>query len=350
MLPSSDRKIPPWVIASVVLLRLKSLLDALQRKFDLVSVERHAPRGQIDWKLYATRQLSRARFLSVPCRFPELCDDHSLKSAIKFALQILLQSLASQRNQGTFALTLIDLCQQLLARLRDVEPQPPSFQVMSLWLSRSLNAAVLRDGLAALAWTIEQRGLAGPSDLAGLPWTLSLDQFFEAWVETIMVGVVIHCGGRLKTGRRRETLVPLTWSPPYLSSQRSLLPDLVIERDDLSVIIDAKYKDHWEKLQSSSWINLAEEIRQRHREDLLQILAYSTVARSPSALICLAYPCQDDTWNSLLSRGRLFYRASIPVTSRRINLLLTAFPMSVKLMNQSVQLFAEQIKSFAAGY
>ena len=74
---------------------------------------------------------------------------------------------------------------------------------------------------------------------------MSMEQFFEAWVETLMSRVARQVGGMLRTGRERQTVMPLTWEPPYLGSQKSLIPDLVIERGDTTTIIDAKYKEHW---------------------------------------------------------------------------------------------------------
>ena len=80
LLPRSDRKIPPWLLSSIVLFRLKRLLDSLERKFDLVRESRSAPRGSVDWTVYANRQISRGLFLEVPCQFPNLCDDRRLRS------------------------------------------------------------------------------------------------------------------------------------------------------------------------------------------------------------------------------------------------------------------------------
>ena len=92
------------------------------------------------------------------------------------------------------------------------------------------------------------------SDLQGLPWAMSMEQFFEAWVETLMSHVARQIGAIMRSGRERQTIVPLNWDPPYLGSQKSLIPDVVIERDDLTIIVDAKYKEHWDYLQ-----------RQQHR-------------------------------------------------------------------------------------
>jgi hypothetical protein len=92
------------------------------------------------------------------------------------------------------------------------------------------------EGLQAIDWTVEERGLAGLSDLEGIPWTMPMEQFFEAWVETVMRCVARSVGGILKTGRQRETVAALAWSPPYLGSQRSLVPDMILELDQTSFI------------------------------------------------------------------------------------------------------------------
>jgi hypothetical protein len=79
-----------------------------------------------------------------------------------------------------------------------------------------------------------------------------METFFEAWVETVMRNVARHLGGTLKTGRRRETVSSLAWDPPFLGSQRSLVSDMVLELEGRSLIINAKYKRHWEQLQQRS--------------------------------------------------------------------------------------------------
>jgi len=69
------------------------------------------------------------------------------------------------------------------------------------------------------------------------------------------------------------------------------------------------------------------EIQERHREDLLQVLAYSTLSGTKATTACLAYPCCLDTWDALRGRGQLSYRGSIYAGARRIELVLAAVPM-----------------------
>ena len=338
LLPRSDRKIPGWVLSTIVLLRLRALLERLERRFEFSELDCPAPRGSVRWTEYAIQRLTSARFLNVPCRFPDLRDDREIKAAIHFTLRRQLVSLQGQRHAGVVVLRLIDLCLRLLEQVRQVPPKEPEPFRFQSWLRGPLKLEVFRDGLQAIEWTIEETGLAGLADLQGLPWMMPMEEFFEAWVETIFARVTRHTGGQLRVGRKRETICPIAWDPPYVGSQRYLLPDLVLERDSETFIIDAKFKGHWEELQFGRWSQLDETMREHHRADLLQVLAYSTVAASKTITACLVYPCSLQTWESLRKQGRIVHRGNLRAGTRKIGLLLVAVPMMARLEEVATQL------------
>jgi hypothetical protein len=326
-LPRSERKIPPWILSSIILSRLKTILDKLERRFEFNESDLLAPRGSINWLNYLTNKIPNSKFLSVPCRYPDLRDDRLLIGAIHHVLRKHLDSLESQRQAGIIVLKLIDFCLELLNRVRAIPPTQPSPIMLQMWLKGPLKTSDYQKGIQAIEWTIEERGLAGMSDLHGLPWVMDMASFFEAWIEAIAERLINKIGGLLKLGRKMETIAPLRWQPAYLGSQKYLLPDIIIDKDDRVIIIDAKYKDHWEELNIESWRNIAEEIRNRHREDLLQILAYSTLFEKKNVICCLTYPCYRNTWTSLKNRNRVFHYASVIGGKRNVGLALTAVPI-----------------------
>lgn len=169
---------------------------------------------------------------------------------------------------------------------------------------------------------------------------MSMDQFFEAWLETLVEKLGRRIGGIVRRGRKRETITPLTWDPPYLGSQKYLLPDFVLERDNETIIFDAKYKAHWEELNRERWGSMEDDIREQHRSDLLQVLAYSTATMTKRIVCCLTYPCYKTTWESLKSRSRTFHRASLYAGNRRVDLVLTAVPMDVSLTDSFITTLA----------
>lgn len=329
MIPGSERRIPPWVMSTLVISRMQELLNRLDRRFELECDVLPTPRGNVNWQKYAVSYLSRAKWLEIPSCFPDLQSDRDLVGAIHYTLRRQILSLESQRNAGLVVAQLIRLCQSLLDRVRSTQPKLPSSAQFFRWWNGPLQTDAFRLGLEAIEWTVEDRGLAGLSDLSGLPWLLSMESFFEAWVETIATKVAQGIGGTVAVGRLRETIVPLSWSPPYRGSQKYLLPDIVLETEEETIILDAKYKHHWQDLQSGNWSHINEVVREQHRDDLLQVLAYSTLKTSKRIVSCIVYPCSLPTWQSLISRNQAFYHAIIPIQNRRVELLLTAVPMNM---------------------
>lgn len=331
LLKRSERRVPPWVLSFMVLARLKALLDRLERRFEITNEVRAAPKGNVDWTRYATRQVPRGDFLSVPCVFPDLRDDRRLKGAIRFTLEKQLRSLQTQHEQGPFIHRLIALAEFLLQKVDGVNSCRPEKPEVEMWLKRPMRGDSFVEGLQAIEWTVEDRGLAGLSDLEGIPWTMPMEQFFEAWVETVIRSVARQMGGALKVGRRRETVSPIAWDPPYVGSQRSLVPDMILELEGTSFIIDAKYKRHWEELQQGAWYEQSATLHELHRADLLQVLAYANLASTANIVCCLVYPCSQATWESLARRDRLFVRAELPNRGRRVGVWLTAIPMGASV-------------------
>ncbi len=330
-LPRSERRVPIWVLSFMIFVRMKALIESLERRFELTRENRQAPRGAVRWAEYASRSLSHGKFLSVPCTFPDLRDDRLLTGAIRYTLERHLRALETQKEHGAFVHRLITFGEDLLRRVQTVPAYIPSSGLLANWLRRPAPRVRLTEGLQAIEWTIEERGLAGLSDLEGIPWTMRMDEFFEAWIETVFQVVARRTGGRMRVGRKRETVHALTWEPAYVGSQKALVPDIWLEWDSATLIVDAKYKRHWEELQQRSWGEVEKELRERHRNDLLQVLAYTTLARTQQVIACLAYPCTPEHWHSLRERGRLIHRAQVTVGTRAVHLWLTAVPMSTDL-------------------
>lgn len=323
----SERSIPPWVLSSMMLLRISNLLKVMGRKFDVVTEIRTAPRGQVRWNEYATRSIPAGKFLSVPCTFPDLRRDRHLLGTIRYCLETIIESLHSQVEHGPFIHRLVEFAQQLLLWVRDIPIFVPAPTQMEAWLRKPLKTEFYVDGLQALQWTIEKRGLAGASKLEGVPWIMKMERFFEAWTETLFRSVARTTAGTLKSGRLRQTTRPIAWDPPYMGSQKALIPDLWLEWGSTTLVIDAKYKRHFEELQTQRWHEIEADWKEQHRSDLLQVLAYANLAESRTVVSCLVYPCKPATWNYLKDAGKLFHKAEITVGERSLYFWMTAVPM-----------------------
>jgi hypothetical protein len=209
-----------------------------------------------------------------------------------------------------------------------------------------MRVASFVEGIQAIEWTAEERGLAGVSDLEGIPWAMSMDSFFEAWMETVFRAVARRTGATVSAGRLRQTVHPIAWDKPFVGSQKALVPDLWLQWDNATMIVDAKYKRHFEELARTGWRDAEQRIREEHREDLFQVLAYSALSSSSRVVACLVYPCDAELWNELKERGSLVHKARITAAHRELELWLSAVPMAMPLY-QVAESLTPMVREFA---
>lgn len=330
LLRRSERRVPPWVISLMVLDRLELLVQQLHRRFELTHDVLPAPKGTVRWGAYVSRELALGRPHRVPCRFPDLRDDRLLKGMIRWTVEAQAQSLGTQIGHGAFIHQLLERAHALHVRVRDVAPVRPTVALTQGMARTPLRSDVFDEGLEAIEWTAEERGLAGLCELEGLPWVMNMDQFFEAWVECVLERVSRHTGGVLRRGRLRQTIVPLRWDRPSTGTQLSLLPDFLLEAPDFTLIVDAKYKRHFEEFAATARYEVPKETREAHREDIFQVLAYAALFVSKRRVAMLVYPCRKETWASLQRRRLLIQKASVQITGQGCDLWLSAFPMEAR--------------------
>ena len=326
MVPNSDRQIPSWVLSATVLMRIEALLKQSSRRFEMNETILNAPKGQVNWSRYATNHWAQGQFLTIPCRFPDLLADVKLHGAMHWTVLRHQDALRTQRGRHIAVLHLLQRCEALLIQLRAYAATQPK----TGWQPTNSNALtdVFRKGLEAIHWTVDERGLGGTSDLAGLPWRMDMATFFESWIESIAESTAKRFQAKLTTGRLHETAVRLHWKPQRLGTQRALIPDVVLHRSDVTLVIDAKYKRHAQLVGYGGYGKGAHDWQTQHREDLLQVLAYSSLFDTPRVVACLAYPTPHDQWQTLQDQGRVLSRATVRHGLRQVEIALIAVPMS----------------------
>jgi hypothetical protein len=222
---------------------------------------------------------------------------------------------------------LVAVADKLLDRVRDVLPLLPSrAQLDRLAAGDQLTEASLRRGLEALGWIVDERGLGGGREMDGLAWATPLDVLWEAYVEAVVRREAALQGGVVRVGRSRETLVPLDWSDPSHRSIGHLLPDVVVTYRDRTDIIDAKYKAHLAELDDKGWRAFTDDVREAHRADVHQVLAYASLFEAPEVRAILIYPLREQTWRTLHARGRDVSSAEIFSGRRRVRLEMRGLP------------------------
>jgi hypothetical protein len=333
-LPQSERSVPPWVLASVVLARMEELVRGLTRRFVTTEAVLPAPRGRVDIGRWATSGLAAGRPLAVPCAFPDLREDERLRAAVHWVVRRQIEGLRGAGASGAITpiRPLIERAQRILAVVAGTPPVRPAATDRDRWLREPLASRVFRDGLEAIGWTADQRGLAGLADTTGLSWRLDMERFFEAWVEAIAESLARQIGGTLRAGRTEATRVPLDWSPRGHGGLRSLLPDLVLSRPGHTIVVDAKYKPHGEVLAAVGRDGLRTQQAETHRADVHQALSYSTLFAAERVTAVLAYPARLERWQALVDARSTHARTPVVATGgRRVDLVVCALPLGASL-------------------
>jgi 5-methylcytosine-specific restriction endonuclease McrBC regulatory subunit McrC len=130
----------------------------------------------------------------------------------------------------------------------------------------------------------------------------------------------------MRTGRLGETVTPLRWSDPSHRSLGHLVPDIAVTRGRAVWIIDAKYKSHFAEIDESGWRRMSDDIRESHRADLHQVLAYASLFDADEITTTLAYPLRQSTWAALKRRGLERSIADVYHGARHITLELWGLP------------------------
>lgn len=314
LVPGSAREVPPWVLAGPVLRRLAALLKDRRRGFVDVRESRRSPRGRVDWREWATKALPRGRWTTFPCSYTEPDDDPALIASVRWTLARLADELATVAWSPPARV----LLERVAALAAEIGPGASTRPAPS-WRPAGASA-VLAEGLQAMGWVAEERGLGGARVLDGLAWDLPVADVWEAWTAAFArdlarrVGLVATPFG----GVAHE----LRWSGP-VRSMGSLRPDVELRGAGRVVLMDAKYKRHLERLERKSWPGLTVETQAAHRADLHQALAYAAITSADRVDTILVYPHAG-------ARPAPKTLADLTAGRRRVRMILAALPFGFR--------------------
>ena len=326
LVPGSARQVPPWVLAGPVLFRLQSLLKSITPGYSLRDEIRASPRGSVLWPRYVSESLVRGAWQRIPCRYPDLTSDPALRSFVRWALERVRSQLLRVGRTEIVATELVRIATRLLEGLIDVPSRKPRSQDLDRAGTPRLLENAVRNGLQALGWVVDERGLGGGQEMDGLAWQLPLEQLWERYVEAKVRADVGREGGDISVGRLGQTVFPLHWSTSTARSMTHLVPDIVVRRGQSVRVVDAKYKAHFAEIDEQMWMRISSDIREAHRADVHQVLAYASLYDADDLTATLMYPLRFATWEALHARQRDAAFADLFHGSRRVRLELRGIP------------------------
>jgi hypothetical protein len=311
LVPGSAREVPPWLIAGPVITRIGELLARRRTAFVPRRELRAAPRGRVDWGDWARRQVPVGRWTALPCEFSDLADDPDLIAAVRWTLARLADDLRPHAFLGVGR----QLTERVHAMQADIGEGPRRRPDST---AAPVLEVVVAKALEAMGWVADERGLGGARALDGLAWNLEVAEVWESWVRAFAGRLAPQLG--LRSPELGEARRPLRWEG-NVSSMGSLAPDVGLISDRRVVWLDAKYKAHLSLLGRHGWAGVSATVRDAHRADLHQALAYAALADVDRVDTVLLYPHLRHSEAPLPAAI-----ATVASGRRRVRLVLGALP------------------------
>ena len=153
-----------------------------------------------------------------------------------------------------------------------------------------------------------------------IAWRMDYAEFFERYVQYLFANVARRKGCNAYdnehysiTGKSKPR-----WGLSYLE------PDLVLQKDDIQYVIDAKYKSH-----IFNWRDNSEDLKSTFRHDLHQVIAYSSFSQASHRNAVLVYPYNEFFHEIIDVRS--------PLNSTTVSVNLVGIPMEKKALNETIE-------------
>lgn len=296
-LKSKNSVRPPLYIQSATF--IQTLFSAL-RSHDWVKFENRLsmlmePKSEINWKKYIERENDPNNRLIFPCRENYLSQYHNEFFNIVYSYFIA-------RNEIIKPETPLQIRAQLESQIQNLDLKLGKFPKLD-----TAHIQIHQFDFPIIKLLKEQANVLLSNNSKEITaWRIDLSTLFEKFVQHIfflasqeMQTRQINNHHIMRSGRSLPD-----WSLKYLE------PDLILLNDQITIVIDAKYKAHYYNLNHNS-----EYLSEEHRKDLHQILAYSSFIPGREKYVILCYPY------SKFSYKRLAYQSNLLGTQAKIILM-----------------------------
>jgi 5-methylcytosine-specific restriction endonuclease McrBC regulatory subunit McrC len=164
-------------------------------------------------------------------------------------------------------------------------------------------------------------------------WRIDFSLLFEKYVQFVFTQVSSEIGAiQLNNYKiRRVSYDSPPWSLNYLE------PDIILMKNNMDIVVDVKYKSHLFNLQ-----NITEELKEEHRKDVHQLLAYTTFTRNKNKIAILCYPYIKEyiTYLDYIS----------PVSNIKTKILLLGVPLKKSKLNDLKKFIINQLSRIEYGF
>ncbi|MCX7929002.1 MAG: hypothetical protein N2558_04985 [Patescibacteria group bacterium] len=303
---------PPMYLEAVKFIAaLEKLTMRPWRKFDNIEKVSNQPTGQIHWTKYINNEYKVENRLKFPARVNVLSEFHSEYSEIRYVFDLCKSEILSANTPLRIKNTLRNKLSFLEERLYHHKP-------------KTTNKITIRFSDSPTVKTCKEQAnrILNFNFVDSTAWRVDFSDVFEKFIQHIFKEIAKETGGRLYSNFKFHSRT----SKHYSWEQKHIEPDAILQKENVLVFIDAKYKSNlYNKFDQS------ELLKEDHRHDLHQIMAYSSFSKTDSKFGFLCYPSDqielesieyrngiNDTTNTIFILGVPVKRDSINETKKEL--------------------------------
>lgn len=308
---------PPQFLEAIKFIDLLHRLSGdVWQKFAVIQREQSTPSGKVNWDKYAKQSAHPEKALMFPQRNNSLTENHAEYAKLHYVF---------------------DLCRSLLtqAHLPNALKRPTQQKVdfltqrlapIAMQTTRSIT---IKNSDKPLLQACKKQAniILQNQAFECLGWRLDVAEIFERYVQYVFTELANITGARL----HKNVKIPGQFKKQSAWELKYLEPDAIYQKEHLMVVIDAKYKSHFYHLAHDS-----EALKEEHRRDLHQILAYSAFNHSPHKSAILCYPAQYFQHKTMLYTN--------PANNCSNKVIMLGLPMSITLYKNAKQAMIELLQ------
>lgn len=262
---------PPLYLEAVkYITALETLISKPWRKFDNIEKISSQPSGQINWSKYITNEYKIENRLKFATRKNILNEFHNEYAEIRYVFDICKNELLSSNTPPRIKNTIRVKLSFIEEKLYHHKP-------------KSTNNIIIKSHDSPTVKTCKEQAnkILNFNLVDSTAWRVNFSDVFEKFVQYIFKAVANETGGKLLANFKFHSRT----SNHYSWELKHIEPDAIYQKEKLLVFIDAKYKSNlYNKFGNS------ETLKDDHRHDLHQIMAYTSFSMTEYKYGFLCYP------------------------------------------------------------
>lgn len=283
----SDGVLPRWIKAIDTLKAIERALSCHLRGIKETHEIRGNPVGRVNWNNYSIRDVPSGKWNRFDCSVTDYSLDLDIHRQFKGIIEQIEKDLLGRYVPPNVKREASPVLQRATKILESVNSEVPNVDKLKRLSVPSFYRSIYEDTKTrAIEYVSQSKFSIYSAEFFGLPWAIDMAQLFEFWVEfwsykfSKKIGANFYSNVR---GNSQIGFLPLgRWG-----GLRALKPDIIIDKDDSTMVIDIKYKKHLLYLKLG---NFTKDILEEHRHDIHQILAYAGSSSKTDKKAVLVYP------------------------------------------------------------